>query len=77
MLKDIKDNPKLTELKAKYSTANVIVIIIGIIMLWRGVWGLLDAFLFPGWPVLSHLASMALGALLLYLDDFKIENLKR
>jgi len=76
-LKELKENPKIEELKTLYPTANVIVIIVAIIMLWRGVWGLLDQFLFPGMPVLSHLTCLALGVLILYLDGFSVENLKR
>lgn len=77
MLKKIKQDPKLKELKQQHPNANAIVIVLGIIMLWRGVWGLLDIYLFPGSPTLSHLVAIALGVLLLYLDDFSMDNLKR
>ena len=40
MLKNIKDSPKLGQLKTLYPNTNVIVIIFAIIMLWRGFWGL-------------------------------------
>lgn len=76
-LKEIKDSPKLQELKALYPTGNVVVIIFSIILIWRGVWGLMDIFFFPGWPIFSHAACFAIGVLVLYLDDFKIDNLKR
>jgi len=46
-------------------------------MLWRGVWGLLDTYLFPGSPALSYLVGIGLGAVILYLDNFSIDNLKR
>lgn len=77
MLKQIKDSPKLKELKSHYPNANVIVIIFAIIMLWRGIWELLDTYLFPGSPTFSSLTCIALGVIILYLDDFKIDNLKR
>jgi hypothetical protein len=77
MLKEIKGNPKIAELKARYPLINVVIIISAIIMLWRGVWGLLDTYLFPGSPVFSYLVSVAVGALILYLDDFKMDYLKR
>ncbi len=77
MLNNIKKNPRLQELKQLHPNANAIIIVLGIIMLWRGVWGLLDIYLFPGSPTLSHLVTIALGVLLLYLDDFSMENLKR
>jgi hypothetical protein len=77
MLKKIKDSPKLAELKARHPNGNAIVIIFAIIMLWRGAWGLLDTYFFPGNPTLSYLVSIALGVLILYLDNFSVENLKR
>ncbi|MDA1343298.1 MAG: hypothetical protein O2966_05430 [Proteobacteria bacterium] len=77
MLKHLKDSPKLKQLKSLYPSANVIVIVFAIILLWNGVWGLLDTYLFPGSPTFSNLLCITLGAVILYLDDFKIENLKR
>ncbi len=77
MLKQIKESPKLQEFKTLHPTGNVLVIIFAIIMIWRGTWGLLDIYFFPGSPIFSHLACFAIGAIVLYLDDFRIDNLKR
>ncbi|MGR9051351.1 MAG: hypothetical protein ACU84J_01755 [Gammaproteobacteria bacterium] len=77
MFDKIKKNSAVTQFKADHPNANAVVIVLGIIMLWRGVWGLLDQYLFPGSPTLSYLMSMALGILVLYLDDFSLDNLKR
>jgi hypothetical protein len=77
MFEQLKQSPYLLGLKARYPLVSWVVVIVAIIMLWRGVWGLLDLYLFPGSPTLSHIVSLLLGILVLYLDDFKIENLKR
>lgn len=77
MLKQIKDSPRLEQLKKSHPNANAIVIIFAIVMLWRGVWGLLDTYLFPGSPTFSYLVCIGLGAVILYLDNFSIDNLKR
>jgi hypothetical protein len=77
MLKQIKDSPKLEHFKARHPNANAVVIIFAIVMLWRGVWGLLDTYLFPGSPTLSYLVCIGFGAAILYLDNFSIDNLKR
>jgi hypothetical protein len=77
MIKQFKDSPKLQQLKYLHPNANVIILIFAIIMLWRGFWGLLDTYLFPGSPTFSYLICISLGAVILYLDDFKIDNLKR
>ena len=76
MLKNLKEKLPLAKLK-QYPSFNAIVIVLAIIMLWRGVWGLLDVYLFPGVPTLSYLISIALGILILYLDDFSLNDLKK
>ncbi|NOT11134.1 MAG: hypothetical protein HOP23_04775 [Methylococcaceae bacterium] len=77
MLKQIKDSSRLTQFKTRYPNANAIIIVFAIVMVWRGAWGLLDTYFFPGSPTFSFLSCIAIGALILYLDDFRIENLKR
>lgn len=73
----MKEKIDIAKLKQQYPYANTVVVILAIIMLWRGVWGLLDEFLFPGSPVLSYLASFGLGILILYLDGFSLDDLKK
>ena len=65
------------QLQHKRTTFNSIVIVVAIIMLWRGVWGLLDLYLFPGIPALSYVVSISVSLLVLYLNDFHLDNLKR
>ena len=77
VLEKLKENTPLAGLKDLHPSVNAIVVILAIIMLWRGVWGLLDVYLFPGSPTLSYLISISLGALVLYLDDFSLKDLKR
>lgn len=77
LLEKLKENSPLAHLKDLHPAVNAIVVIFAIIMLWRGVWGLLDVYLFPGSPTFSYLLSISLGALVLYLDDFRLKDLKR
>lgn len=72
-----EENTPSARLKDLHPTVNAIVVVFAIIMLWRGVWGLLDVYLFPGSPTFSYLLSIALGALVLHLDDFSLKDLKR
>lgn len=39
-----------------------------IILFWRGIWNLADAYLLPGSPNLSAFASLTLGLLILILS---------
>lgn len=48
---------------------------IGIIIFWRGIWGLLDVYLFPDNPALSYIISTIGGLLILFLNDFSIEEI--
>lgn len=77
MLKKLKQNPQFLDFKSRHPVGNAIIIILAIIMFWRGVWGLLDTYFFPGSPTLSNLVSAILGVVILYVDDFHIDNLKR
>jgi Fuseless len=77
MLKKIQQSPQFLGLKSRHPVANAIIIVLAIIMFWRGMWRLLDTYLFPDSPTLRHLVSALLGVLILYLDDFHISNLKR
>jgi hypothetical protein len=67
----------VARLKNEYPTANAIVVIFAIIMLWRGIWELLNLYLFPGSPTFSNLLCIGLGALILRLDNFSLKDLKR
>ncbi len=61
----------------KYFRINLRIILtaIAIVMVWRGVWGLLDLLLFPNSEWLSYTVSFLLGVTLLILDDKKLLEL--
>lgn len=46
-----------------------------VVLFWRGIWGLLDHFLFPENPLLSYLISALVGLLILWLDDYELHEL--
>lgn len=52
-----------------------IVIAFAIVSFWRGVWGLMDAYLFPDNHILSLWISLFIGILILYLTKNLIERL--
>lgn len=48
--------------------------LIGVVLIWRGMWFLLDAFFLPSDPTLSAVLGIALGVGILYnKDDFSNE----
>lgn len=52
-----------------------IVTVVAVVMVWRGVWRLLDRFLFPSSPLLSTVACLTLGLAILWLDDRGLDEL--
>jgi len=64
--------------KIKKHTPNVHSIIVGtsIILFWRGIWGIMDLYVFPGNKLLSYLIPGVLGLLLLFLNDFKLKEIE-
>ena len=53
-------------------------IAVGVIALWRGIWGLLDEMdghLFPNDPHAGYLISIAIGLLILGLTHYTVKEL--
>lgn len=56
-------------------TIDSIIVLSGVILLWKGIGGLLDYYIFPGYPLISDLISIVLGLAILYADDFSLSEL--
>jgi len=54
----------------------VLIALVGVVMLWRGVWALLDEYFFPDQPLASYLGSIGLGLLLLFIDDYRLREIE-
>lgn len=49
---------------------------IGLIAFWRGLWGLMDLYLFPENETISYFVSLSLGLLILYLVHLDFHDLE-
>jgi hypothetical protein len=49
--------------------------VFGVILVWRGIWGLMDLYLFPDHPEFSYLLSIIFGFFILLVDDLELEEL--
>lgn len=59
--------------------ANALLVVLGLVLIWRGIWhGLdgIDAF-FGGSRLVSVVASVALGVLILYMPDKDIKEIEK
>ena len=57
---------KIRELQKKHQFLYSLLIGVGIIAAWRGAWGLLDLYLFPGNELLSFGTSFVVGVFIIY-----------
>lgn len=69
MLKEIK------KLKTRHKIIFSIIIGIAVVAFWRGVWGLLDIYLFPDNLQLSLWASIIIGIIILIITGYVIKEL--
>jgi hypothetical protein len=61
---------------ARRKNLRIIIDVVAIIIIWRGIWGILDLFIFPNNPLLSYLTSTIFGFALLLLDGNGLDDLK-
>jgi len=57
------------------SNFSLLLLAIGIVAVWRGVWGLMDIYLFPENPTVSFVISIAIGLFILYFNDRRLNEL--
>ncbi|MFH1218727.1 MAG: hypothetical protein V1679_02710 [Candidatus Peregrinibacteria bacterium] len=53
----------------------MLLVVTGVVFVWRGLWNLMDLYLFPDMPILSNILGILLGLLLLLLPDEDIKEL--
>ena len=59
----------------KGSFYHVILTAVAIVMVWRGIWNLLDEYMIMGHPLLNNLVSIVIGIILLYFLDRNLRKL--
>lgn len=62
--------------RKNFPLLNTLIAGIALIMMWRGIWGLMDHYLIPHNPILSNVISLVLGFVILILLDDKLERFK-
>jgi len=64
---------KISKLK---KTVIILVDFLGILILWRGAWGLFDIFIFPGNQLYSYIVSIVIGIILIAIDGDGLSDLE-
>lgn len=55
-------------------------IVVGVVMIWRGIWYILDAvdtLLFDGQHIVTALGGIAIGLVILYVPDRDLKELEK
>jgi len=65
---------KMRKWEKKHPVLNTLIVLIGVVFLWRGIWGSLDTYFFPDNPLLSFGISAVIGFAILFLDDFELDE---
>lgn len=66
----------LNTFRKKHPNLYSILIGVSIVMFWRGVWGVLDLYFFPGNEIFSYLFGIGFGLTVLWLNDFRLHELE-
>ena len=66
---------RLRRMKREHQVIFAVVIGFAVISFWRGVWGLLDLYLFPDNPELSFWSSIAMGLGVLVVTHYVVREL--
>jgi len=66
---------KIKRLRKKRSNLNILITTAAVVMIWRGVWELLDLYLLPNNHILSLVIWMIIWVFLLFVDDERIDEL--
>lgn len=56
--------------------ANTIMIATGVVLFWRGAWGLMDLYIHPNDPLISYIISLLFGLIILAVTHHLFDSLK-
>ena len=60
----------ISKFKARHQTMFTIVIALAVVAFWRGIWGLMDLFIFPDSYLLSSITSVIIGLAILVATHY-------
>ena len=65
---------KILQIRKRHQFTYSLLIMLGVICVWRGVWSLLDTYLIPGQPIWSYLISIIFGVVILAVTHYKLSD---
>ncbi len=61
--------------RKRFPNINSILVVIAIVLIWRGVWNLMDEYFFPNDPIYSYIIGILIGIMFLLIDDLRLTEL--
>lgn len=65
----------IQRIKKKFPNFNSLVVVIGVVLVWRGIWHIADMYLLPDNDLYSSIAGIIIGIMLLLVDDLRLNEL--
>ncbi|MDD3793614.1 MAG: hypothetical protein PHI37_02290 [Candidatus Gracilibacteria bacterium] len=53
----------------------VFLLLLAVVVIWRGIWNIFDRYFFPDYFVLSNLLSIVIGLVIIFINDYELEDL--
>ncbi len=66
---------RISRMKSKHQILFAILVAFAVISFWRGIWGLMDEYLFPNNYQLSLWVSVILGIIILIVTNYATKEL--
>lgn len=57
-----------------FYNVRVFLLIIAVIMIWRGIWNFLDTYFLPDNYVLSNILTIVGGLIIIFINDYELED---
>lgn len=64
---------KFKKLEVHHQIIWSLVIATALVSIWRGIWGLMDKFIFPNDLVLSSITTLVLGIIIFAITHYKLK----
>ncbi|MCC7304159.1 hypothetical protein IT418_01970 [bacterium] len=62
---------KLARFEKKFPILHTLLLLLAVVLFWRGAWGLMDRYFFPDNELLSYLLSAIFGLFILLITDYE------
>ncbi len=57
-----------------FYNVRVFLLIIAVIMIWRGIWNFLDTYFLPDNYVLSNVLTIVIWLIIIFINDYELED---